>query len=75
MSRTDNPARASVCSCGRARCDDGLLEIMPRNAGVVVAALTDAGFGEVRLVEVVVLSIQQDHRPFSGLAGFGAEKD
>ena len=40
-----------------------------------MAALTDAGFGEVRLVEVVVLSIQQDHRPFSGLAGFGAEKD
>ena len=40
-----------------------------------MAALTDAGLGEVRLVKVVEFSIQQDDRPFSGLAGFGAEKD
>ena len=40
-----------------------------------MAALADAGLGEVRLVKVVGLSIRQDDRPFSGLAGFGAEKD
>lgn len=67
--RADNPARASVCSCGRAGCDDGLSEIMPRNARVVVAALTDAVFGEVRLVKVAELSIQQDDRPFPAWPG------
>ena len=39
------------------------------NARVVVAALTDAVFGEVRLVKVVELSIQQDDRPFPAWPG------
>jgi hypothetical protein len=34
-----------------------------------VAALTDAVFGEVRLVKVVELSIQQDDRPFPAWPG------
>jgi len=40
--------------------------------GVVVAALTDAGLGEMRLVKVAGDSIEQDDDP-SDVAEFGGE--
>jgi hypothetical protein len=45
---------------------------MPRDAGVVVAALTDACFVQMRLVKVVGLSVRQDDEP-SYMAEFGGE--
>jgi len=50
-------ANANVCSRGRARCDDGVGEINTTQCGVAVAALTDAGLMEMRLVKVVGFSI------------------
>jgi hypothetical protein len=47
---------------------------MPRNAGVAVAAPTDAGCVEMRLVNVAGLSIEQAGDP-SGSAESGGEKD
>jgi hypothetical protein len=51
------PACGNVCSGGRARCDDGLGDRYLAMQGVVVAALTDAGFVELRLVKVIGLPI------------------
>jgi hypothetical protein len=47
---------------------------MPCSAGVVLAALTDAGLGRCGS-KVVGLSMQQDKDPFPGIAGFGGDKD
>jgi len=45
------------CSRGRARCDDDLRDQYLRNAGVALAAPTDAGCVEMRLVKVAGLAI------------------
>jgi len=45
---------------------------IPRNAGVAAAALTDAGFVELRLLTVVWALDRQDDDP-SGIAEFGGE--
>jgi hypothetical protein len=51
------PPCGNACSGGRARCDDGLGDQYLAMQGVAVAALTDAGFVEMRLVKVVGLPI------------------
>jgi hypothetical protein len=43
-----------------------------RCRGAVVAALTDAGFGELRFVEAVGVVLRQDSGP-SGIAGLRGE--
>ena len=50
------------------------LEIYTSQCGVAAAALTDAGFVEMRLVKVAGLSMGQDDDP-SGIGESGGEKD
>ena len=56
-SRADSLASANFCSRGRAGCEDGLGDSVPHTPGVIVAALTDAGYVKVRLVKVVGLPV------------------
>ena len=61
-------------SGGRAGGDDGFWRSVPRNAGVVVAALTDVRLVEMRLVKVVGLSIGGT-AALPAFAVFGSEEE
>jgi hypothetical protein len=64
------PGCGDVCSGGRARGDDGLGDRYLAMQGVVVAALTGAGFAELRLVKVVGLPVWMD----DGCSGIGESR-